>query len=101
MFWTEHNPSVTITYKPHELENIIDWVYRNQDYIGGLTFLPHSDAKFDQMPQEEIGQEEYEKLVRQFPEIDFSRLYIYDGKEDNTTAAQELACVSGACELAI
>jgi len=100
-YWTEHNPSVTITYRPHELDGIIDWLYRNQDYIGGLTFLPHSDAKFDQMPHEEITKEQYEEMVKYFPEIDFSRLYIYDGKSDNTTAAQELACTSGACELSL
>jgi ribonucleoside-diphosphate reductase alpha chain len=38
--WTEHNPSVTITYNPDEIIDIIKWVWEHQDRIGGMTFLP-------------------------------------------------------------
>ena len=30
MNYTEHNPSVTITYKPDEVLDIIKWVWENQ-----------------------------------------------------------------------
>jgi ribonucleoside-diphosphate reductase alpha chain len=50
------------------------------------------------MPYEEIDREEYEKLVAKFPKIDFSKLWRYE-EEDYTKAAQELACVAGACEI--
>ena len=96
--WTEHNPSVTITYQPDEVIDIIKWVWEHQDKIGGMTFLPSFDAQYTQMPYEEILQEEYERLVAKFPEIDFSKLYRYE-KEDYTTAAQELACFGGSCEI--
>jgi hypothetical protein len=42
--------------------------------------------------------EEYEKAVAAFPEIDFALLYAYE-KRDETTAAQELACMGGVCML--
>lgn len=96
--WTEHNPSVTITYRPEEVLDIVKWTWENQDKIGGMTFLPAFDAQYDQMPYEEINAEQYEKLAAQFPEIDFSKVYRYE-EEDLTTAAQELACFAGSCDI--
>ncbi|BDD02534.1 ATP cone domain-containing protein [Aureibacter tunicatorum] len=96
--WTEHNPSVTITYQPDEVIGIIQWVWENQDKIGGMTFLPAFDALFDQMPYVEVSQSAYEKALGEFPEIDFSKIYRYE-EEDYTTAAQELACSAGHCDL--
>jgi ribonucleoside-triphosphate reductase (thioredoxin) len=96
--YTEHNPSVTITYKPDEVLDIIRWVWENQDKIGGMTFLPAFDASFDQMPYMEIPKEGFEKLDAEFPEIDFSKIYRYE-EEDYTTAAQELACLAGNCDV--
>jgi ribonucleoside-diphosphate reductase alpha chain len=95
--WTEHNPSVTITYKDYETLDIIRWVWENQDKIGGITFLPAFDALFDQMPYVEITEDLYKKLASEFPEIDFSKIYRYELK-DFTTAAQELACFAGSCD---
>ena len=96
--WTEHNPSVTITYQPHEVMEIMQWVWANQDKLGGMTFLPAFDAQYDQMPYEEIGEPEYERALAAFPAIDFSKVYRYE-EEDLTTAAQELACFAGSCEV--
>ena len=96
--YTEHNPSVTITYKPDEVLDIIKWVYEHQDKIGGMTFLPAFDAQFDQMPYVEISKQEYEKLAKEFPNIDFSKVYRYE-EEDYTTAAQEVACMAGNCDM--
>lgn len=97
--FTEHNPSVTITYEPDELLDIISWVWENREVIGGMTFYPADDASFDQPPLEEITREEYEQAIAEFPEIDYSLLYTYES-EDMTTAAQELACFAGAsCEI--
>lgn len=98
IFWTEHNPSVTITYQPDELLDLTKWVWEHRDLIGGMSFLPASDAKYAQMPYEEITKEEYEILAAKFPKIDFSKLWRYE-EEDYTKAAQELACVAGACEI--
>ena len=98
MNYTEHNPSVTITYKPDEVLDIVKWVWENQDKIGGITFLPAFDAKFDQMPYEEVSEEEYKMLSEKFPKIDFSKIYRYE-EEDYTTAAQELACMAGNCDM--
>ncbi|MCL4262431.1 MAG: recombinase [Anaerolineae bacterium] len=96
--YTEHNPSVTITYQPNEVLDIIRWVWEHQDKIGGMAFLPAFDAQYDQMPYVEIDQETYEQLAAKFPDIDFSKIYRYE-EEDLTTAAQELACLAGNCDI--
>ncbi len=96
--WTEHNPSVTITYHADEVLDIIKWTWDHHDIIGGMTFLPAFDALYAQMPYTEISREEFERLVPLFPVIDFSKLFYYES-EDLTTAAQELACLAGSCEV--
>lgn len=96
--YTEHNPSVTITYKPDEVLDIIKWTWENQDKIGGMTFLPAFNASFDQMPYMEIDKKQFEELNTAFPDIDFSKIYRYE-EEDSTTAAQELACLAGNCDV--
>jgi len=95
--WTEHNPSVTITYHPDEVIDLIKWVWEHRNLIGGMAFLPAFDAAYSQMPYQEIDKEEYERLKFAFPPIDFSKLFRYE-EEDYTKAAQELACVAG-CDI--
>jgi ribonucleoside-triphosphate reductase (thioredoxin) len=97
LYWTEHNPSATITYRPDEVLDLMKWVWEHRDQIGGLTFLPAFDANYAQMPYVEISQAEYERRAAAFPAIDFSKIYRYE-EEDLTTAAQELACSAGMCE---
>ncbi len=96
--YTEHNPSVTITYKSEEVIDLIKWIWEHQDKIGGMAFLPAFDAQYDQMPYMEINKETYEQLSKDFPEIDFSKIYRYE-EEDLTTAAQEFACMAGGCDV--
>ena len=100
LHWTEHNPSCTITYRPDEVLDVMKWVWEHRDQIGGLSFLPAFDAKYDNMPYVEITREEFEQRAASFPEIDFSKVYRYE-EEDLTNAAQELACSSGYCEIDI
>ncbi len=96
--YTEHNPSVTITYRPNEVIDLIKWIWEHQDKIGGMAFLPAYDAQYDQMPYVEIDEAEYQRLLAHFPEIDFSKIYRYE-EEDLTTAAQEVACMAGQCDI--
>lgn len=97
-YWTEHNPSCTITYKSDEVIDLMAWVWQNREALGGLSFLPAHDAKYANMPYVEISQEEYERRTAAFPMVDFSKLVRYESG-DLTNAAQEFACVGGACEL--
>ncbi len=95
--WTEHNPSVTITYKPDEVIDLMQWVWNHRDKIGGMSFLPNFDIKLDQLPNEEISEAEYERLVAAFPkQIDWSRIYRYEA-EDMSKASTTGACEGPVC----
>jgi len=97
-YYTEHNPSVTVSVGADEWVETADWVYRNWEMVGGLSFLPREETAYQLAPLEEISKEEYERRVAALPEIDFSRIVLYE-REDATSGARELACTGGACEL--
>lgn len=99
LYWTTHNPSVTITYRPDELLDLIKWVWERHDLIGGMSFLPRDDAQYNLMPYQEITEERYKELVSAFPAVDYAKLYRYE-QSDMSTAAQELSCFAGQCEIA-
>ena len=96
--WTEHNPSCTITYRPEERAEIVEWVKAHREEIGGLSFLPAFDAAYEQMPYVEIDEAEYQRRAAAFPAIDWSRIALYE-QTDTTTSAQELVCTGDRCEL--
>jgi len=96
--YTEHNPSTTISVSENEWLIVGNWVYENWDIVGGLSFLPRSDHVYRLAPYEAITEERYNEMMKTFPEIDFSKLVLYE-YEDRTQGAKELACVSGTCEI--
>jgi len=96
--WTEHNPSCTVYVKQNEWLDVCAWVYRNFDFIGGVSFLPHSDHIYKQAPYTEIDEKQYLSYRDKQPEIDWARLPEFE-KEDMTTSAKELACSAGVCEI--
>ena len=97
--WCEHKPSVTISVKEHEWLDVGAWVYKHFDKMSGVSFLPFSDHVYKQAPYQDCTKEEYEAFAAKMPKvIDWSRLGQYE-KTDNTTGAQELACVAGGCEI--
>lgn len=97
--WTEHNPSCTISYEEDEKDDIINWVYLNQEIISGLSFLPKSNAIYEQMPYEEITEEQYNILVQNLPEnINWSIVHDFE-HEDMTNASQTSGCDGEKCLL--
>jgi ribonucleoside-triphosphate reductase len=96
--WCEHKPSVTISVKDNEWLKVGSWCYDNFDVLSGVSFLPYDPTVYPQAPYEEITKDEYEKMVAEMPKLDWSRLAEFE-KEDNTVGSQELACVTGICEI--
>jgi ribonucleoside-triphosphate reductase len=95
--WCEHNQSITVYVKDDEWLKVGSWVYDNFDRLIGVAFLPYDGGHYELAPNEEITKEEYEKMVKNFPTIDYSQLAKYE-LDDMTTGAQQLACMAGACE---
>jgi len=96
--FTEHNPSATIYVGENEWIEVANWVYKNWQLVGGLTFLPRTDHVYQLAPYEEIDEATYTKLSKNLKGLDFSKMVLYE-KGDNTTGAKEYACIGGACEI--
>ena len=95
--YTEHNPSVTIFIGANEWIATADWLYKNWEAIGGLSFLPREENVYKLAPYEEITKEKYDELAGKLPAIDFSRIVVYE-KDDRTTGGKALECSGPTCE---
>jgi ribonucleoside-triphosphate reductase (thioredoxin) len=98
--YTEHNPSATISVGEDEWIGVVDWLQKNWEIIGGLSFLPRFDHVYQLAPYEAIQPKQYQQLSESFPSVDYSKLLIYE-LTDETEQKRELACVGGACDLDI
>ncbi len=96
--YTEHNPSATISVSEDEWIAVVDWVQRNWDIIGGLSFLPRSNHVYRLAPYETISKEEYDARMARFPKVDYSQLTAYE-RQDESDMKRELACAGGTCEI--
>ena len=99
--YPEHNPSTTISVGADEWLTVGNWVYENWDMVGGLSFLPRSEHVYRLAPYEEVTEEEYNCLANKFPEIDFSKIVLYEYDDEAVQGSKELACVAGVCEIEI
>lgn len=96
--FTEHNPSVTISIGEDEWIEVANWLYKNWEIIGGLSFLPREKHVYRLAPYEEISKDQFIAMSYALPPIDFSKILEYE-KNDETEGAKALACVSGVCEV--
>lgn len=97
--WCEHKPSVTISVRDHEWDEVGDWVYENFDKISGISFLPHQDHVYAQAPYQDVDDDTFEVMRARMPgKINWSALSNYE-IEDSTKGSQTLACSAGVCEL--
>jgi ribonucleoside-diphosphate reductase alpha chain len=96
--FTEHNPSVTISVGNDEWIEVANWVYKNWDIVGGLSFLPREDHVYKLAPYEAIDEKTYKELSKRFEHIDYSKIISYE-KQNETDLKKELACVAGVCEI--
>jgi ribonucleoside-diphosphate reductase alpha chain len=97
--WTEHNPSITISVGNNEWIEVANWVYKNWEIVGGLSFLPREDHVYKLAPYEAIDEKKFKELAKKLEHIDYSKIISYE-KMNETDLKKELACVGGVCEIA-
>ena len=76
------------------------WVYKNFDWMSGVSFLPFSEHTYKQAPYQDCDEEKYKEVLAKMPKsVDWSMLGEYE-KSDMTIGSQELACTAaGGCEI--
>ena len=97
--YVDHNCSVTISYDPSEIPEIIDWIMENWDTYVGVSFIYRNDPTktaadlgYAYLPQEVVTHEEYKKYSDNLWPVDL----------DNANSLLELAddeCATGACPI--
>ena len=97
--WTQQNTSVTISYDPSEVKDIIQWLYDNWDIYVGVSFLYRTDptktAKdlgYLYLPQEVVTEDEYNKYEATLLEIDLESANSFDELKDE-------GCSTGVCPI--
>ncbi len=98
MHYTEHNPSVTISIGENEWITVADWLYQHWDIVCGLSFLPRDNHVYQLAPYEEIDEARYTDLLKNWENIDFSKIMAYE-RADEQDLKRELACAGGLCEI--
>lgn len=92
-----HNVSATIYVKPHEWDELGEWVWAHIDRIGGLSFYPVEDHGYHAAPLEVLTAEDYEARTAALPSVDWSRLAEFENGVSE--GAQTFACAGGACSI--
>jgi ribonucleoside-triphosphate reductase len=97
--WTQQNTSVTISYDPTEVPDIIDWLLANWDFYVGVSFLYRNDptktAKdlgYLYLPQEVVTKETYDKYVSTLLPVDLNDTESFDELVQDD-------CATGACPI--
>ena len=96
--YTEHNPSVTVSVGDDEWIEVANWVYKNWEIVGGLSFLPRENIVYKLAPYEAIDEKKYKELSEKMKHIDYAKIISYE-IQNETDLIKELACVSGVCEI--
>lgn len=87
--WVDNSISATVYYKPHELDEIKEWLSTNYaNSIKAVSFLRHTEHNFQQAPYEPITAQEYERMISTITFGD------YTGASD---LIDDLECATGVC----
>jgi ribonucleoside-triphosphate reductase len=74
-YWADNQVSCTVTFKPHEAEQIKYALDYYQYQLKGISFLPLADSKsYAQMPYEGISADDYEKMIQKIKPVKFKKI---------------------------
>lgn len=73
-YWCDNLVSCTVKFKPEEARDISRALDLYQTRLKSISFLPHKEHSYVQMPYEAIDEEEYRILIAGIVPVDFSTL---------------------------
>jgi ribonucleoside-diphosphate reductase alpha chain/ribonucleoside-triphosphate reductase len=96
--YVEHNTSITVHVRPHEWEEVEQFVYDNWDDIVAVSFIAHDDSFYQDMPYESCSKEEYERRVAEMKPFNPALIGKYEEGED-FDLSDTSECTSGICPI--
>jgi adenosylcobalamin-dependent ribonucleoside-triphosphate reductase len=97
--YVDHNCSITVSYEPDEVPEIVDWLYENWDSFVGISWLLRNDPTktaadlgYPYLPQEVWTKAEFDEYVAQLKPVNIGTL------GDMETELED-ECAGGACPI--
>ena len=97
--YVDHNCSITVSYSPDEVTDMIDWFLENWDNYVGVSFIYRNDPTktaedlgYPYLPQEVVDELTYHKYADQLLPVEL----------DNANSLEEIddgGCATGACPI--
>lgn len=95
--WSQQNTSITVSYDPEEVPEIIDWLMQNWDQYVAVSFLYRADPSktaadlgYPYLPQEVVTEDAYREYVNQLEDITLDEVNSLSGPIDE-------GCAGGSC----
>ena len=68
-YWADNAVSVTVSFKPHEADQIRSALEMYETRLKAVSFLKYEETGYEQAPYESITKEKYEKMKSQITPI--------------------------------
>jgi adenosylcobalamin-dependent ribonucleoside-triphosphate reductase len=95
--FVDHNCSITVSFWPEEIPQIVSWMHENWDSFIGVSFLQRQDVTktaqdlgYAYLPQEVVAKSTYDRYVKKLKPLDLANDNSFDGVDVE-------ACATGAC----
>lgn len=97
--YVDHNASITVSYSPDEVEDIVNWLHTNWDHFVGVSFLLRTDPTktaedlgYIYLPQQPITKEEYYSYVKTLKEVNLDDVFV-----NSLEVIEDETCSTGMC----
>lgn len=90
-----HNVSCTINYKPEEVQELAEQMWKARDIYSGISLLPFDGGAYQQAPFEDCTEDQYKEYSKLVKDIDFTKIR---EDEDQTNRLEIVACIGNLCE---
>ncbi|GAB5503452.1 ribonucleoside-triphosphate reductase, adenosylcobalamin-dependent [Pyruvatibacter sp.] len=97
--YVSHNCSVTISYSPEEVNEIVSWIYHNWDSYVGVSFIFRNDPTktaadlgYPYLPQEVVTEDQYREYLTEITPLDINKANTLEELQDDE-------CATGVCPI--